>query len=240
LDDQKAAETGLPTTLAEAFLEVARLEGTLNERLSAYRNHTRRIAPQVDAAYNRLVRRLNDNLSDHVGPAIGQPFPDFVLPDQDGRLVQLADLRAQGPVVVSFNRGHWCPYCRLELRALASIAHRIHDRRALVVSITPEVGSYAQTFVTDHRLPFRVLSDIDLGYALTLGLAFWIGPEVEQVYRDLGIAIAHYQGNDSHFLPAAATFIVGRDGLVAGRHVDFEFRRRMEPQRILDLLGGLD
>lgn len=230
------AEKKSPTTLAEAFVAVANADGSLADKIAAYRSHTRRLRPDIDAAYTRLVARLNETLREEVGPAVGDPMPEFSLPDQSGHLVSLEALRASGPVVVSFNRGHWCPYCRLELRALASVASQIHDLRASIVSITPEVASFAQKLVSDHRLPFPVLTDMDLGYALSLGLVFSVGQQVETIYRELGVALERYQGNEGRFLPAAATFIVARDGRVAARFVDFEFRRRMEPQSIVETL----
>lgn len=232
-------DTKLPATLADAFVAVAKSEGPLSARLTDYRSHSRRLRPDIDAAYGRLVARLNETLRADVGPAVGDPMPDFALTDQSGRLVTLEALRARGPVVVSFNRGHWCPYCRLELRALAAIALQVHELRASIVSITPEVASFAEKLVAEHRLPFPVLTDVDLGYALSLGLVFAVGQEVETIYREFGIALERYQGNEGQFLPAAATFIVARDGRVASRFVDFEFRSRMEPQAIVETLRGL-
>jgi peroxiredoxin len=229
----------MPATLSDAFLAVADSDGTLESRLAAYRGHVRRIRPDVDAAYDRLVARLNATLRDDLGPVVGERMPNFALPDQAGNLVSLDALRAAGPVVVSFNRGHWCPYCRLELRALAATATEVHALRASIVSITPEVASFTQKLAAEQKLPFPVLTDLDFGYALALGLVFSIGPEIEKIYRDYGIALDRYQGNESRFLPVAATFIVGSDGCVAARFVDFEFRRRMEPRTILDTLRGL-
>jgi peroxiredoxin len=88
-------------------------------------------------------------------------------------------------------------------------------------------------------LPFPVLSDVDLGYALTLGLVYWVGEEVKQLYDQLGLDLERFQGHAGFFLPIAAKFIVGRDGIVKARQVDIDFRQRMEPAAILDALSKL-
>ncbi len=132
--------------------------------------------------------------------------------DTDGRLVDLASLRARGPLVVSFNRGGWCSYCALQLRALARAHPAIVAAGADVVSIVPETQEYARELVKSRGLPFKVLVDIDLGYALSLGLVFWVGEELKDIYLKLGIDLARFQRNDGWFLPIPATFVIGRDG----------------------------
>jgi peroxiredoxin len=174
-----------------------------------------------------------------VGPAIGEPLPPFQLPDEQGRLVSLAALLKTGAAVISFNRGHWCPYCKLELRALAAIHNRIERLGARVVSIMPDSATLTADFATKNDLPFPVLSDIDLGYSLSLGLIFWVGAEVQRLYQDAGVDLEKYHGNAGHFLPMAAKFIVGQDGLVKARQVNLEFRERMEPEAIVAALERL-
>ena len=75
--------------------------------------------------------------------------------------------------------------------------------------------------------------------SLSLDLIFWVGAEVQQLYQDAGVELEKYQGNQSHFLPMAAKFIVGQDGLVKARQVNIEFRERMEPEAIIASLETL-
>ncbi len=159
--------------------------------------------------------------------------------DEAGRLVSLSVLVEKGPVIVSINRGHWCPYCKIELRALAAIHHDVGRLGASIVSIMPDTAPFTEDYVAKNELPFPVLSDMDLGYSLSLGLVFWVGPEIRKLYEDVGVELEKYQGNQSYFLPMAAKFIVGRDGLVKARQVNVEFRRRMEPDTILAVLRDL-
>jgi peroxiredoxin len=92
---------------------------------------------------------------------------------------------------------------------------------------------------TDYKLPFPVLSDVDLSYALSLGLVYWIGAEMKAIYDKVGVDLANYQGNGNYFLPLAATFVVAADGIVADRHVDPDFRNRMDIERMLAALAKL-
>lgn len=195
--------------------------------------------PDFAAAYDRLVERLNALDRGEVGPKPGQRMPPFALPDADGRLVSLDLLLHKGPCVVSFNRGHWCPYCRMDLRALAERHGRIGELGASLVSIMPDTAQFTADYARDNRLPFPVLSDIDLGYALSLDLVFWVGTEVQRLYQEVGVALDTYHGNAAFFLPMAAKFIVGQDGVIRARQVDLEFRRRMEPDAVIAVLEGL-
>lgn len=207
--------------------------------LSAHGEQSRRHRPDISSAYDELVRRLEALDRDEIGPRLGAQMPGFTLPDESGRLVNLDALLQSGPLVVNFNRGHWCPYCRLELRSLAAHHDRIRALGASVVSIMPDSAQFTADYAQANDLPFPVLSDIDLGYALSLGLIFWVGPEVQRLYREVGIALERYHGNDGYFLPMAAKFIVGQDGLVKARRVNIEFRERMEPEEIVATLQQL-
>lgn len=211
----------------------------LNSRLSAYSRESRDRRPDISAAYDALVARLDSLDRGEIGPKLGELMPDFTLPDENGRMVNLQALRQSGPVVVSFNRGHWCPYCRLELRSLAAYHDRIRALGASVVSIMPEKAQFTSDYAISNGLPFPVLSDMDLGYSLSVGLIFWVGPEVERLYREVGIELEQYQGNGGHFLPMAAKFVIGQDGLVKARRVNVEFRERMEPDEVVAAIEHL-
>ncbi len=212
---------------------------SLNARLAARREETSRVRPEFARAYDRLVERLTKLDRGEVGPQVGEPMLPFDLPDETGRLVSLSTLLQSGPVVISINRGHWCPYCKMELRALAAVQGRIEKLGARVISIMPDTAQYTSGYAVQNDLPFPVLSDMDLGYSLSLGLIFWVGAEVQQLYQDTGVDLEKYQGNQSYFLPMAAKFIVDRDGLIKARQVNIEFRERMEPEAIVAALEAL-
>lgn len=211
----------------------------LNEELSTYREQSAARRPDFAGAYDRLVQRLSALDRGEIGPKIGDRMPSFVLSDTDGRLVTLDSLLQSGPAVVSFNRGHWCPYCKIDLRALAAYHDRIEQLGASVVSIMPDGARFTSDYARDNDLPFPVLSDVDLGYSLSLDLIFWVGEEIQRLYQEAGISLDSYHGNEGYFLPIAAKFVVGQDGLIKAREVNLEFRARMEPEAIVDILEQL-
>jgi peroxiredoxin len=223
-------------TLAEAFEQARSMDAPLAERLAAYARASRELnAPFADAV-DRLVGRLKAGSVVAAAPKEGEPMPSFLLPDHTDQLVSLEDMVAEGPVAVTFARGHWCPYCRIAVSALAEIAD---DARALgtrVVAIVPDRPRFAAQLRAETAAPFPILTDTDNGYALSLGLVFWVGREMQEFMLARNVNPTLSQGNDSWFLPVPATFIVGRDGIIKARHVDPDYRTRMEVDLVLEAL----
>jgi len=214
-------------------------QNTLSSRLSAYRRESGLRRPDFARAYDELVERLNVIDRGEVGPQLGEAMPQFNLPDENGRLITLTSLLRSGPVVISINRGHWCPYCKLDLRSLAEINGEIERLGARTIAIMPDSAEFTEGYATRNSLPFPVLSDIDLGYSLSLDLIFWVGDQIRKLYGQAGVELEKYHGNDAYFLPMASKFIVGRDGLVKARQVNIEFRERMESEAIIAQLQKL-
>jgi peroxiredoxin len=211
----------------------------LNEELSSYREQSAVRRPDLAAAYDRLVRRLSALDRGEIGPRIGERMLPFALPDANGHVITLDSLLQSGPAVLSFNRGHWCPYCKIDLRSLATHHDRIKRLGASVVSIMPDSARFTSDYAKDNKLPFPVLSDVDLGYSLALDLIFWVGGEIQRLYQEAGILLDTYHGNEAYFLPIVAKIIVGQDGLVKAREVNLEFRARMEPEAIIEVFEQL-
>jgi peroxiredoxin len=217
-----------------AFQKCRDMEGTLKQQLDAYAAAGREIFPAYAEAVDRLVARINENGGAENAPRPGDPLPPFILPDETGRLVELNSLLGKGPVAVMFYRGHWCPYCRLNMRAVIQAFDQITALGGQVVAIMPEVQEFSGKFKSDSGAPFPVLTDLDNGYALSLNLAIWLGAEIQRLLSNQDMSSFH--GNDGWLLPIPATFVIGRDGLVKARFVDPDFRKRME---IDDLIAAL-
>lgn len=224
--------------LAQALAQADTSDAPLDEKLAAYVARSREILPEVLAAYDRVVARLEKAGAGGGAPAIGQELPVFALPDSTGQIVHLEQLLAHGHVVVSFNRGHWCPYCRLELRALMRAAGHLRQREVEIVSIIPEAGQVRDRMVAEHELPFRVLTDIDLGYTLSLGLVVAVDAEVIEIYRELGIDLPRFQGREGWFLPIPATYVVDGNRRIKAGFVNPDFRKRMTIEQIEIALGA--
>jgi peroxiredoxin len=228
----------LEQALGEAFQKADALRAPLPARLQFYLGESRKLLPDLEATYDRLVERIGQNGAERQVPGIGELLPDFVMTDSDGHLVELAALVENGPLVISFNRGPWCDYCGLELHALARAYPDIVAAGGDAVSIVPERAKYARALRTLRGVPFRVLTDLDLAYALSLGLVFWVGDQIKQTYLGFGIDLGEFQGNGGWLLPIPATVVVGRDGRVKARFVDPDFRHRMAIEEILGAVVG--
>jgi peroxiredoxin len=225
-------------TFAELLEEVTNssrvMDIPLNARLKVVADEVRRLSPEFADVVDRMIARLDNGSVGQNAPAIGEPMPTFILPNEQGQLICLDDMTKQGPVVVAFHRGHWCPYCRLNADGLASIAEEVFQLRGGIVAISPETHRYGAELKAYAKAPFPVLADVDGGYALQLNLLFWVGDEKREAMKASGFDIARYQGNETWTLPVPATFVVGRDGLVNARWIDPDYRRRAELEDILE------
>jgi peroxiredoxin len=212
------------------------MDAPLSARLGAFADEVRRLDPTFADVVDRMVNRLRQSKAGSPAPAVGEQMPPFVLPDEDGHLVGLTELLKRGPVVVSFHRGHWCPYCRMSADALAKIDPKVRAAGAQLLVITPEVQQFTKKFKADVNASFPMLTDLDSGYSLELSLAIKIDDEKRVAMTQAGWDIALFQDNQSWTLPIPATFVVGSDGIVKARFVDPDYRKRME---IEDLLAAL-
>ena len=216
------------SSLEDVFEQCCDMDASLAERLATFAEAVRTQRPAFGDAVERLVRRLRESGVGEAAPKPGDPMPPFVLPDETGQLVSLEDLLRQGPVAVTFHRGHWCPYCRININALTKVHDVIVGDGAQIVAIIPERQQYATEFKINGHIPFPVLIDMDNGYAMSLNLAFWMGEEMKEFMRQRRDRdIAKFQGNESWMLPIPATFVVGRSGRISARFVDPDYRKRM-------------
>jgi peroxiredoxin len=164
----------------------------------------------------------------------GARFPDFVLPNAEGKFVALTSLLRRGPVIVSFFRGEWCPFCRLMLTALTEALPQIEAAGATLLALTPEGGGLPLTLKNRHKASFEVLADIDYGVGLSAGVMFKIPRLYRSRLESSGVDIPARHGNSAWFLPIPATFILSPDGIVAWRFAEVDFSRRPEPADIIN------
>lgn len=221
--------------IARVFEQARDMDAPLNARLELLAEAVREGSPAFADAVDRLVARLVRTGLGRTAPAVGEPMPPFLLPDQNGRLTRLTDILDHGPAVVSFHRGHWCPYCRLTADAFAKVQDRIGPQH--LVAITPETSAYNMRLIEAVGIDYRVLTDPDSGYALSLNLSFWVDDAFADLMRSVGQDLSVYQARGAWLLPVPATFVVDSQGLIVARHVDPDYRRRME---IDDLVAAFE
>ena len=213
-------------TLDDAFRRVRDLDVSLSEQLRSFAKNTRQERPEFAAAVDRLIDRLRRYGAGDSAPKPGEPMPGFVLPDENGDRVSLDDLLDEGPVAITFHRGHWCPYCRININALAQAQKELAKGEGQIIGIMPDLQKFVVELKKQSSVPFPILSDMDNGYALSLNLTIWVGAELQRMLQDR-VNIPAFQGNSSWMLPIPATFVVGRDGLIRARFIDPDYRKRM-------------
>lgn len=171
---------------------------------------------------------------------LGQKAPSFELPDFEGKLISLDALLKKGPLILTFYRGSWCPYCNLQLRALQERLEDILALGATLVAISPQVPDGSMSLDEMSELDFVVLSDQDAKTASEYGIA-WEIPEflVEHMRVDRNLNLETINNGNSSVLPIPATFVLGRDGLVTWSYVDVDYRTRSEPDDIIEALQKL-
>jgi peroxiredoxin len=219
----------------EAFKRVRDMDASLDEQLRAFADGARQRRPDFAAAVDRLVERLRRYGAGESSPQAGETIPPFVLPDDTGHMVNLDQLLTQGPVAVTFHRGHWCPYCRMNINALAQAHKDIAAEGGQIVAIMPDRQKFVAEFKSQSNLPFPILTDMDNGYALSLNLTIWVGAEMQKMMESRQ-DLPTFQGNSSWMLPIPATFVVGRDGTIKARFIDPDYRK---PVAIADMLTAL-
>lgn len=189
-------------------------------------------------AYTQDRTRTEAQSSLHV-PAVGAQAPAFSLPDTLGRTVALTDLYARGPVIVTFYRGEWCPYCNLQLRAYQQALPEITAAGAALVAISPQTPDHSLSMQEKNDLAFTVLSDIGNVIARQYGLVYTVDTETRDAMQNrFGVDLAQYNGNDSWELPMPGTFVIGQDGAIRLAFVETDYTKRLDPADIIDALRG--
>lgn len=216
----------LVTVLERAFEDARDHDGPLGERLKHVSQKIGAISPRYEDAINMLVERLERANAGAQAPQVGEPMPGFILPDDQGKLVSLEQMLETAPVAIAFHRGHWCPHCRLNAHALADIQEAI--KPVQIVAISAETQAYTRTIKAEAGAHFPFLTDIANGYALSLNLAIWIDDDMSALIEAAGWDIPRYHGTDGWIMPIPSVFVVGQNGLITARHVDPDYRRRLE------------
>lgn len=170
---------------------------------------------------------------------VGDIAPDFTLPNVTGDPVSLHEALVHGPVVLSFYRGGWCPFCNLELHALQSRLAEIRALGANLIGISPETPDKAVTAIDEHQLEFEVLSDLGNITARQYGLLFTVYEEMRPLYLKWGLDVPASNGDSSWELPVPATYVIDSNALVRAAHTDKDYTRRMEPEQLLATLRNL-
>lgn len=193
--------------------------------------------PDVRAAYARGIEAVAKSGVIEKAKKVGDKAPDFTLKDATGKPVALSKLLEAGPVVLTWYRGGWCPYCNITLAALQQALPEIRSSGARLVALTPELPDKSLSTTEKNHLEFAVLSDLDHKVARQYGIAFELTPEVRDLYKQhFNLADFNGEAAGDATLPLAATYIIDRDGVIRWAFLDADYRKRAEPAAIVDFL----
>ncbi len=169
---------------------------------------------------------------------VGDVAPDFNLYNAESKLVSLSDILKEGPVILNWYRGGWCPYCNMTLQALQQELANYQSLGAQLIAITPELPDNSLTTKEKNELQFEVLSDIGNKVAKEYGIVFKLNDEVAGMYNN-AFALNDHNGDLSNELPLAATYLIDKAGVIQYAFLDHDYRNRPEPSEITQILRTL-
>ena len=167
---------------------------------------------------------------------IGQKVENFSIANHNGENIELADLLKKGPVIISFYRGGWCPYCNLELKALNDYLPQFKTQSAQLVAISPQLPDETLSTAQKNDLEFDVLSDVSNKVAEQFGLLFTLDERIQALYTQFGIDFEHYYGDKSFKLPLPATYVINQEGVITYAFLNEDYTLRAEPTDIMAAL----
>ncbi len=167
---------------------------------------------------------------------VGAKVSNFSLNNHSAEQVELADLLNNGPVIISFYRGNWCPYCNLELKALNAHLPEFKTHNAQLIAISPQLPDETLSSAQKNALEFDVLSDINNKVAEQFGLLFTLDERIVALYSQFGIDFEKYYGNKSYKLPLPATYVINQKGIITYAFLNEDYTLRAEPTDVLAAL----
>ncbi|MEM9167294.1 MAG: peroxiredoxin-like family protein [Planctomycetota bacterium] len=212
------------------------LADALTERKQAF---LKRAAPETADLYDRGVEQVDELNLTASALNIGDSAPAFELPNATGDTTALTQLLEAGPVVVTFYRGGWCPYCNIQLRAYQQRLSEIQTLGASLVAISPEVPDESLSTREKNALGFHVLSDAGNAVADAFGVRYRLPDELVDAFSGR-FDLEQYNGDGSWTLPLAATYVIDREGVIRWTYLSADYRERAEPQAIIDALSALN
>lgn len=205
----------------------------LKEKASK-RSNTEIKAIMTDATENLKKQEIEKNALQ-----FGDKIPEFTLSNATGENISIYNLLAQGPLILNFYRGAWCPYCNLELNAYQAILPQIKEMGGNLVAISPELPDHSLSLSEKLSLDFEILSDLNNDVARQFGLVFKLDEKLVPLYKKMGIDLSLSQGNENEELPVPATYVVDKEGIIVLAHVESDYTQRLEPEDALKAIGKI-
>ncbi len=211
---------------------------SLKEQLAEYRTGWhQRVPAERQAIMQRHIDALRNGPISRNTLKVGDRAPAIVLGNAKGETVDVGTLLRKGPVIVTFYRGGWCPFCNLELKAFQDVLPRIIAAGASLIAISPEKPDESLSTAEKNALTFEVLSDVGQKVGRAFGLVYEFTDELKSVYVGFGLDIPARNGSAGEWaLPISATYVIDPDGTIIYAYTDADYRDRADPRDVLDAL----
>lgn len=170
---------------------------------------------------------------------VGDKAPEFSLNNFDGTARSLSGYLSEGPVILFFFRGEWCPFCNIQLKHYQDNIDKFGAFGARLVAVSPEKPDHTTIMTEQHRLTFDVLYDSDDAVGEAFGVTVRVPDEHEDVLTQLGVPLSERNGTANWTLPIPGVFVVGENGVIAKTFVNPNYRIRAEPEEIIEALKNL-
>lgn len=227
----------LELTLARLSTSKLPLQAKLDELRTEF--ETSIAPPDVVAGLHQAITELIASGAAQRALKAGNQAPAFLLPDADGRPISSRDLLLRGPLVMTFYRGVWCPYCNFDLQALEAARREIEARGASLIAISQQTAANSRKSQRQNRLGFPILVDKGGVVAAQFGLRWNVPDYLQEIHKRLGADLTQFNGEDSWTLPMPARYVMSSDGKVAYAEVNPDYTRRPEPSDVFPILDRL-
>ncbi|WP_170400889.1 peroxiredoxin-like family protein [Ruegeria arenilitoris] len=213
---------------------------TLQDKLDGFKAQFKTMAPEgAFDTFARSTQELIDSGQAERALKAGDTAPDFVLTDADRNEVALKDLLAKGPVVLTFYRGVWCPYCNIELQALEEVSADIREKGATLVAISMQGAADSRKSQKDNNLSFPILTDQNGELAAKFGIRWSLQDYVIPFHQGFGVELPRTHSDGQWNLPMPARYVIDTDGTIAYAEVNPDYTRRPEPADLFPVLDNL-
>jgi peroxiredoxin len=209
---------------------------SLQEQLKAKYEEIKKNAPNEVAIFDADTESFISSGDAPQGLQVGDQLASFELPNQLGQTISLDELQGDSNIVISFYRGGWCPYCNIELCVLQQALPEFKSHGARLIAISPQLPDESMSTAEKNELSFPVLSDAGNKVAREFGLVFTLSEQLRPLYESFNIDLPATNGDKSFELPIPATFIIDSDGVVKGAFVNADYKQRMDPSDIINVL----
>lgn len=195
----------------------------------------KKLSGEIQGVFDKGIKELEESIS-VMGIKSGEQAPNFTLKNHLGEKVELYSFLQEGPVVLTFYRGAWCPYCNLQLKAYQNILPEIEALGAKLIAVNPQRSDDSLSILEKQQLTFPVLSDLELSVATKYNIVYELPIYLQDAYKSLGLDLEKLNGDCSWRLPLTATFIIDQHGLICYSFINADYKERMEPIDIISIL----